>query len=67
MTDTEFDPAETFPKTLRTWAYGLGTLFGLGVAPALLAVNQPALSGVAVAISGACNALAWGYRPTKGA
>ncbi|TDE91593.1 hypothetical protein EXU48_15725 [Occultella glacieicola] len=53
------------PDRVRTWAYGVGIGLGLGAAPALLALNQPALAGVAAALAGAANALAFGYRPTR--
>lgn len=53
------------PARLRTALYVAGTVLGLGAAPALVAVDQPALSAVAAAFAGACNALAFGYRPTR--
>lgn len=55
----------TVPARVRTWCYAIGVTLGLGVAPALLAVDQPALAGVAAALAGAANALAFGYRPTR--
>ena len=40
-------PADAVPAPVRTWAYAAGCLLCLGVGPALLAVDQPALAGVA--------------------
>lgn len=60
------DPTQTVPPPVRTWAYLIGTALGLGVAPAMLAIDQPALAGVAAALAGAANAIAFGYRPTRG-
>jgi len=60
-----FNPSDAIPKLVRTWAYALGLVFGLGVAPALLALDLVAWSGVAIAVSGAANAIAFGYRPTR--
>ncbi|MGN7705040.1 hypothetical protein [Cellulosimicrobium sp. 22601] len=56
----------TVPPVVRTVAYVVGLTFGLGVAPSLIALNLPAWAAVAGAISGAANALAFGYRPTRG-
>lgn len=60
------DPTETVPAPVRTWCYITGTVLGLGVAPAMLAIDRPALAGVAAAVAGAANAIAFGYRPTRG-
>lgn len=58
-------PTPTIPPRARTWAYIVGIVCGLGVAPSLLAYGQEPAAAVAVAISGAANAVAFGYRPTK--
>lgn len=55
----------TVPPRLRTGLYVAGTILGLGVAPSLLALGYAGASAVAGALSGACNALAFGYRPTR--
>lgn len=59
MTDTP-----TISPQVRTAAYVVGIVAALAVAPALLAYGLEAPAAVAVAISGAANALAFGYRPT---
>lgn len=61
------DVTPTIPPQARTWAYAVGTVLGIGVAPALLAVGQTEAAGVAAALAGAANALAFGYRPTRAA
>jgi len=53
------------PPVVRTVAYLVGLTFGLAVAPALMAFDLIAWAAVAVAISGAANAVAFGYRPTR--
>ncbi|PTU56416.1 hypothetical protein DBB34_09140 [Sphaerisporangium cinnabarinum] len=58
-------PTPTLPERVRTGLYVAGTLLGLGAAPSLIALEQPALAAVAAAFSGACNALAFGFRPTR--
>jgi len=58
-------PTPTVPPAVRTVAYVVGLTFGLAVAPSLIALDLPAWAAVAVAISGAANALAFGYRPTR--
>lgn len=55
----------TVPARVRTAAYIVGIVCALAVAPSLLAYGQEAAAAVAVAISGAANALAFGYRPTR--
>lgn len=60
-------PTPTVPPAARTWAYVVGIVSALGAAPALLAYGLNEAAAVAVAISGAANALAFGYRPTRGA
>lgn len=55
----------TIPAKLRTGLYVAGTFLGVGAAPALLALGYEPAAGVAAAFSGACNALAFGYRPTR--
>jgi hypothetical protein len=62
----------TVAPAVRTWCYILGALFGLGLTPplVLLATQSGDLwAGVAAALagglSGAFNALAFGYRPTR--
>jgi hypothetical protein len=60
------DDVPSLPPTFRTACYVVGTVFGLGVAPALAAAPVPAWSvAAAAAVSGAANALAFGYRPTR--
>lgn len=58
-------PAPAIPPIVRTWCYILGTLLGLGAAPALIALDLPTWAGVAAALAGAANALAFGYRPRE--
>lgn len=65
MTGDTFDPADAVPERVRTAAYLAGTVLGLGVAPALIAAGLPAWAGVAAALAGAANAIAFGYRPTR--
>jgi len=55
----------TVPARVRTGAYVVGIVLGVGVAPALLALGLEPAAGVAAALSGAANALAFGYRPTR--
>lgn len=55
----------TVPARARTVLYAAGTLLGLGATPALLAAGYPVWSAVAGSLAGACNALAFGYRPTR--
>lgn len=55
----------TIPPQARTWAYVVGILAGVAVAPSLLAYGLDAPAAVAAAVSGAANALAFGYRPTR--
>lgn len=59
------DETPAIPPRVRTWAYVVGIACGLGVAPSLLAYGLEPAAAVAVAISGAANALAFGYRPTR--
>lgn len=59
------DAPPTVPPALRTGAYIAGAVLGLGLAPALLALNLPQWAGVCAALAGAANALAIGYRPTR--
>lgn len=68
---TDAPPTPTVAPTTRTRLYVTGTLLGLGVAPPLVvaATQYPhpllVIAAAAVpALSGACNALAFGYRPT---
>lgn len=56
---------ETVPPAVRTWCYIAGTILGIGVAPALLALGLEAAAAVAAALAGAASALATGYRPTR--
>lgn len=70
MTEPTPSPPTVSPS-LRTRLYVAGTLLGLGVAPPLVVAaaqyEHPALTvaaAAASALSGACNALAFGYRPT---
>lgn len=56
----------TVPARVRTWAYVVGIVSGVGAAPALLAYGLTEAAAVAAAVSGAANALAFGYRPTRG-
>lgn len=61
-------PDEETPAVTKEWRtrfYVAGTILGLGVAPSLIALDLPALAAVAASLSGACNALAVGYRPTR--
>ena len=58
-------PAPTVPAQVRTVAYVVGIVSALALAPSLLAYGLEALAAVAVAVSGAANALAFGYRPTR--
>lgn len=60
--DTE---TPTIPPKVRTGAYVVGIVSALAVAPALLAYGLEAPAAVAIAVSGAANALAFGYRPTR--
>ena len=59
------ETSPTVPARVRTVAYVVGIVAALAVAPSLLAYGQEAAAAVAVAISGAANALAFGYRPTR--
>lgn len=61
--DENYTPA--VPEKVRTGAYIAGTFLGVGVAPALLAYGLTAAAGAVAAVSGACNALAFLYRPTR--
>lgn len=61
----EQQPAPAVPARVRTIAYVVGIVSALAVAPSLLAYGQEPAAAVAVAISGAANALAFGYRPTR--
>ena len=58
----------SIPARLRTVLYVVGTFSGLAVAPALAASADlpPIWTALAAGIAGACNALAFGYRPTRG-
>ena len=56
---------DSVPKPVRTWAYAIGAVLGFGVAPALLSAGLYTLAGVAAALAGGANALAFGYRPTR--
>lgn len=58
-------PTPVIPERVRTGAYVAGIVLGLGGVPSLVAVGAPALAAVAGALAGACNALAFGYRPTR--
>lgn len=58
-------PTPTVPPVVRTVAYLVGIVLGVGVAPALLALGLVPAAGVAAALSGAANAIAFGYRPTR--
>lgn len=53
------------PPSLRTWCYIVGTVLGLGVTPALALTGPTWAAALAGGLSGACNALAFGYRPTR--
>lgn len=55
----------TVPAPVRTWAYVVGIVSGLAVAPSLYAFGLEPWAVVAGAVSGAANALAFGYRPTR--
>ncbi|MEV7972871.1 hypothetical protein [Cellulomonas sp. NPDC089187] len=55
----------TVPARVRTWAYVVGIVAGVVVAPALLAYGLTAEAGIASAVAGGCSALAFGYRPTR--
>lgn len=59
------DATPAVPARVRTWAYVVGIIAALAVAPSLLAYGLEPAAAVAVAISGAANALAFGYRPTR--
>lgn len=61
---TEQQPTPAIPDRVRTGAYVVGALLGVGVAPALIMYDEK-LAAVAAALSGACNVLAFGYRPTR--
>lgn len=65
MTEDQTPTVPTIPERVRTGLYVAGTALGLAVAPSLIALELPALATVAAACSGACNALAFGYRPTR--
>lgn len=58
--------APVVPEVVRTVAYVVGLLAGLVVAPSLLAYDLAAPAAVAAAVSGGCNALAFGYNPMRG-
>lgn len=67
MEDTT--PVPTISPKLRTRLYVAGAMLGLGIAPALAAaaMTWPVAAipaALAAGLSGACNALAFGYRPT---
>lgn len=53
------------PEKVRTGLYVAGAFLGVGIAPALYAIGLEPLSVVAGSLSGACNAVAFGYRPTR--
>lgn len=55
----------TIPAKARTALYAAGAVLGIGVGPALLAFGLEAPAVAAGALAGACNALAFGYRPTR--
>lgn len=56
----------TIPARLRTVLYVVGTFSGLAIAPALAASSLPPIwTALAAGVAGACNALAFGYRPTR--
>ena len=54
------------PEGARTACYAAGTLLGLGVAPALLALGLTEWAAAVGPVGGAFSALAFGYRPTRG-
>lgn len=56
----------TIPPRWRTIAYVVGVLAGLVVAPSLAAAGLLVPAAIAGAVSGGANALAFGYRPTRG-
>jgi hypothetical protein len=63
--DPNDETPPTIPPAVRTAAYIGGAVLGLGVAPALLSLGLTGWAGVAGALAGAANALAFGYRPTR--
>lgn len=65
MAQTTTEPADLVPMKLRTALYLTGAFLGLGIAPALLAAGQPVAAAVVAPLAGACNAVAFGYRPTR--
>ncbi|WP_353708980.1 hypothetical protein ABRQ22_06665 [Cellulosimicrobium sp. ES-005] len=65
MTQETTTTPPVVPPTVRTVAYVVGIVAGLAAAPSLLAFDLPAWAAVAAAVSGAANALAFGYNPTR--
>lgn len=63
MDETQSTP--TIPAKVRTGLYVAGAFLGLGVAPSLAAFDLTAPAAAAGAFAGACNLLAFGYRPTR--
>ncbi|MBU4213605.1 MAG: hypothetical protein KJ792_03005 [Actinobacteria bacterium] len=63
--NTTTDPADLVPPKVRTAAYVLGIVLGVGIAPALLAAGLTVWAGVAAALAGGASAIAYGYRPTR--
>lgn len=64
MTDDQL-PTPVIPERVRTAAYVVGTVVGIAGAGIGTALELPDLAGVCSALAAACNALAFGYRPTR--
>lgn len=58
-------PAPVIPERVRTAAYIVGIVVGVAGGGIGVALELPGFAGVCAAISAACNALAFGYRPTR--
>lgn len=58
-------PTPTVPPVVRTTAYVVGIIVGIAGAGIGIALELPVVTGICSAIAGACNALAYGYRPTR--
>lgn len=62
--DDELD-VPVIPARARTGLYVAGALLGIGVGPSLFAFGFEPAAVAAGAFAGACNLLAFGYRPTR--
>lgn len=59
------DFAPTVPPKVRTGAYLVGIVVGVGVGPSLAAFGLDSWTAVASAVAGAASVIAFGYRPTR--